>query len=99
TRSDRDWSSDVCSSDLVGEGFVLGGKRRRGILHHHEAAVEATLLYQKGREEATVRRHVHQPGLPPLADVSKLAQADAQKIGGHKIGRASCRENVWNRMI
>src|SRR2546428_9800757 len=32
TRSDRDWSSDVCSSDLWGKGKIAGDKSTREVL-------------------------------------------------------------------
>src|SRR5699024_12133718 len=85
TRSKRDWSSDVCSSDLF---IAARGVDGRDVAHHPllifrntvdigpvgiaDRLVGAGRLFLGGRDE-------------PLAG-----------IGAHaEIGRASCRERAW----
>src|SRR5206468_10001151 len=95
TRSDRDWSSDVCSSDLVAQAvgplqldaqpleLLLVGVEL-GLLGHHLGLALGQLL---GIEVA--RR-----GLAAMLDGG---EALAQLVDGAEleIGRASCREKVW----
>src|SRR5690606_39735252 len=80
TRFSRDWSSDVCSSDLVFTGFdefllhdmdvLLVGGRVRGMVPtgQHELEGRVQMISGKGK--------VLLPGLV-------------------EIGRASCRERAW----
>src|SRR5699024_11346452 len=87
TRSKRDWSSDVCSSDLADDKFqsilqpialhdVLDGLPRLGAddAQANAPAVEAP---------EQLRRPGKQSGLLPLAGLGHL-----------QIGRASCRGRV-----
>src|SRR5207245_4575223 len=79
TRCYRDWSSDVCSSDLSrfvygklvgsGERAVSQGQRARMTFERHTAQAEHLLQLLGGHLEGTRRRAV-------------------------EIGRASCRERV-----
>src|SRR5690606_39439580 len=80
TRFSRDWSSDVCSSDLpmeyliavLGEGDPVG---LPAVLRIEEADLD---LLGMGREEREIR--------------ALGIERDAEGI---EIGRASCRERVW----
>src|SRR5690349_23055560 len=92
TRSLRDWSSDVCSSDLAGLGSLVlvllpvfgvaeNGSRRWLLLgpitvQASEPARLFLLLYLAGY---AVRRS------------TQLGES----LNGLEIGRASCRERVW----
>src|SRR5204862_1051119 len=67
TRSLRDWSSDVCSSDLQGIYTHLAGE------------------YFKVKTATDILFVPYKGAAPAITDV----------LGGHKIGRASCRERVW----
>src|SRR5690606_39950824 len=94
TRFSRDWSSDVCSSDLVAlveDG--PGGEERR----HESVVVHANPLGHLLAGEIG----------PPLVDSQerRLAAHEATRerfeaelkprfYGLHEIGRASCRERV-----
>src|SRR5206468_5475243 len=88
TRSDRDWSSDVCSSDLWNNRTQQLGAR--GILERLQAAAERV-------DEAQPRGVVgfRAPYLV-LADVIGDVDEDLVRpgpdIGNGQIGRASCRE-------
>src|SRR5690606_40433291 len=93
TRFSRDWSSDVCSSDL----FVTAATGMDALTHNMEAyiaknyhpmcsgiALEGIKLINESIVEAT-----HQPSLESR---SKMLIAS---LMGAEIGRASCRERVW----
>src|SRR5437660_2070831 len=91
TRWPRDWSSDVCSSDLqaatglpVMRGVVTGGS---GFLGSHVADV----LAERGHDVTVVDvspTHRHRWVAADLLDRDALAAAFRE------IGRASCRERV-----
>src|SRR5206468_9271910 len=93
TRSDRDWSSDVCSSDLVSV-LGAGAVRRREATEntdagtHHEALVAAAGDVDHVPLEAC--RAVD-------AVLDRLARcrrrAACRRVA--EIGRASCRERGW----
>src|SRR5207248_6424684 len=87
TRSYGDWSSDVCSSDLLAP---VAGERRR--------ADDRVVLLQDG-EPALVAEALVEPGRP--LDVAE--QQRDRRLGrgvrpratlALEIGRASCRERV-----
>src|SRR2546421_1402370 len=48
TRSDRDWSSDVCSSDLIDLSIEMTGLKRQRLLKMPDRFVEFTLFIQHG---------------------------------------------------
>src|SRR6266496_5857732 len=82
TRSLRDWSSDVCSSDLLAAGGTLA------LNQYLERDVDA-------RMERTKRRPLPEGRLKPpeaLLFASALASLGVAYLA--KIGRASCRERV-----
>src|SRR5206468_7110921 len=92
TRSDRDWSSDVCSSDLAGKGMVrTSGHPRR---HHAFAGMCVlsflTLVFGPSLAFAGP---VH--SLQEIRDEGVVIQQWDTSCGAAalaKIGRASCRE-------
>src|SRR5699024_11914320 len=80
TRSKRDWSSDVCSSDLAS-----GDRLLISLLVH---AKEKKSFFGLGAE-ATV--HIWgRPRLDQAAQTLRLADVELE------IGRASCRGRVWS---
>src|SRR5207253_7327201 len=88
TRWPRDWSSDVCSSDLVVElGRQLLGDdavdHRRGTLCKRVARCHVE------RAELVGGGVGHVVGLVELGELSALL----------KIGRASCRERGWGLVV
>src|SRR5699024_11423977 len=88
TSSNRDWSSDVCSSDL---GFLgnLGGEE-----DGHVPSVQLGLLVQRGDLGALLRELEQQA----LSDVRVRHLAAPESDGDlHpvEIGRASRRESVY----
>src|SRR3546814_20552208 len=105
----RDWSSDVCASDLLIDGGVgkhpalTGHIQQRGFAKGapdpsgHGTAV-ASLIVGDGKVKGAA------PGAPLLvADIygrapaggSPLPIARAPGWRAAKLGRASCQENVW----
>src|SRR5690606_40443052 len=92
-RFSRDWSSDVCSSDL----------RQEKNLAETQAAYQALVVQLEAatRVQARLRREIEQEG----ADKQKLSaqlklvnkayadlEAQVQRTAQREIGRASCRE-------
>src|SRR5690606_39770078 len=81
TRFSRDWSSDVCSSDLAGALSALMSTASGALL------AVATLLAND------VYRRFVAPGLGDGAFL-RATRVIATTAGVLKIGRASCRERV-----
>src|SRR5699024_11538923 len=88
TRSKRDWSSDVCSSDLE-KAYMIS--KSGEVL---SVRVSTSLLYNDGNYVKTC--------ICVFRDVTKIEKlqkqvylADKLAALGRKIGRASCRERVW----
>src|SRR2546422_7233644 len=78
TRCSRDWSSDVCSSDLLGDGLALDiekcGRRVETLLDdRRRRTLEEGNLHLVGDGLETVAQHLEEHG---------------------EIGRASCSERV-----
>src|SRR5207247_6523688 len=88
TSSTRDWSSDVCSSDLMFTGS--GGSRNRA--RHRRL---------DNRQVDQRRQHPEQDGKPPKRRVgSEFLERDTAEQNAEEaadlmaeIGRASCRES------
>src|SRR2546429_9216994 len=92
TRCSRDWSSDVCSSDLVAlvpfESDVMSRSAyperfsMNLIRSFPDAQVVAGLYHANGF------------GVRPAVVLRTAKQIELAHGHGHKIGRASCRERV-----
>src|SRR5206468_5945967 len=81
TRSDRDWSSDVCSSDLA--AFVRGGLNPTHPTHSPKRGVSSPdVLLADGTQRYAIEAK------RPQEARNILARFDEE------IGRASCRERV-----
>src|SRR5690606_39584393 len=90
TRFSRDWSSDVCSSDLTAEAQVYGarGPEPGRVEGRIEGDTIHVTVFHAGREvafQARLRRPAGQGPHPVMIVV------------GGGIGRASGRERVWGR--
>src|SRR5207253_8174765 len=84
TRWPRDWSSDVCSSDLV-SGFVAIWLPEELVMLYlrHGELVNATVRDARGSQAVSLARALDKvPAEPEYGEIS------------FKIGRASCRERV-----
>src|SRR3546814_18397533 len=105
-----DWSSDVCSSDLLGEDeTLLGLQTALAIFQQHrpvagenprlrpDPPVVADIHARLGFSDLTVVVHpVETEGLATLADLAAIQPGEViSAFGvGWKIGSASCRERV-----
>ena len=75
----RDWSSDVCSSDLDHGNVVQVSGSEPGIVGNEDVALEDVLHSDLANEMRDALRHrIHVSG----------------RAGYSQIGRASCRERV-----
>src|SRR5207249_6391362 len=95
-RSKRDWSSDVCSSDLYIDLLDFLG---------YNGVEEPPMLYaptekddgQMVARRKIVRERIGRNGMIAIAkiDGTVFREGGALPYGADKIGRASCRERVW----
>src|SRR5699024_12180319 len=87
TRSKRDWSSDVCSSDLEFMSSVTG------VIFHLEFSrlSRYTATYEKFIELAELAKKQHLDAYERQADMIKKTETFIAKNKA-QIGRASCRE-------
>src|SRR5207249_6092644 len=97
TRSKRDWSSDVCSSDL---GIDIqctprGGVRKIDRIHPGQSAVNGSTELS-----ASIIISIGAPGLV-LKSMSRAVGVvdDKPLFVATKIGRASCRERVQHAEV
>src|SRR5690606_40073393 len=93
TRFSRDWSSDVCSSDLV-PASELDAEVERPDQEGEDRDEE-----DRGRDAVPDLAPANdlQVGLAPVEPAREILQAVARRPHGSrrpKIGRASCRERV-----
>src|SRR5688572_3214533 len=89
TRFDCDWSSDVCSSDLLGEGFLIDDRAHEvaevahvadlDVLHHRNGAVAHLAPERLG--------HVHTAGRRALLPLVFEAAARDRDGDGSRVGR------------
>src|SRR6266550_3351602 len=73
TRCSRDWSSDVCSSDLEGAGERAGGRLRVYTARY--------MLIVRGKERGQSRIEVEETALSPAAVIARVMQAAAERTG------------------
>src|SRR2546422_6298378 len=85
TRCSRDWSSDVCSSDLAAETYSATAN----------AGTDFAWSYDK-EIQFTARGSWHQSALGNIRyiDVAEAPMNPPGVANGVEIGRASCRERV-----
>src|SRR5699024_12231869 len=94
TISKRDWSSDVCSSDLPAS--ILESSLFINIillLLNHNG------LGQNDDESAIDGLNIRATKVVPTILVVSPFGADACKVVVIKIGRASCREREWKEVV
>src|SRR5699024_11317344 len=87
TRSKRDWSSDVCSSDL-GEQNMCGITGLIGL--NGEKITEISEV--RKMMNAIIHRGPDDSGMAAFRVESQASFLDDEIQSGDKIGRASCRE-------
>src|SRR5206468_8780932 len=94
TRSDRDWSSDVCSSDLMKQAGLI--KKPMYVVPNHlleQFAREFMQLYPNARLLVTTKEDLTRERRKHLT--AKIASSEWDGIIVTQIGRASCRERVY----
>src|SRR5699024_11297574 len=94
TRSKRDWSSDVCSSDLS-DGDEIDIEAADGCENAHEAFEGYQDLSNEVSASASVQG-VLEFWVSDLPQTLTYSPVDEPNIFvWSEIGRASCRERVW----
>src|SRR5207253_6442283 len=92
----RDWSSDVCSSDLLLDASQMQAGRLK--LERNPADISALVsgAVDAERLATEARPWVVQiePGLRASVDAVRFEQVVVNLLDNAKIGRASCRERV-----
>src|SRR5206468_6779253 len=88
TRSDRDWSSDVCSSDLIAQDYLS-----KNDLEGAEGEANKAIAYNSSNDDAYVVRGL--VSYIRALQAKKTMEVDNCLTGvDAEIGRASCRERV-----
>src|SRR3546814_20701485 len=98
-----DWSSDVCSSDLRGARSLTGWGSDRvlgvGPCAPARSGGEAGLGWVTSSDGAVGSGDLEDPGVVhgdvPPAPMDEVVVPGAQEHEVGEIGRASCRERVW----
>src|SRR3546814_8795729 len=92
-----DWSSDVCSSYLLCGAPQVAGQKFSRPLPRHLVRLTQHRRRMDGRERVCCERRVDRPA---VVDGDADAAPEQRLRGGRaktdqQIGRASCRERVW----
>src|SRR5690606_39350746 len=91
----RDWSSDVCSSDLNATQFYAGLVGRVRLVTARSRANRHWWQYSDNRSLPVAAVHPDPASNSVLANVDGVNNAiKFARIGSREIGRASCRERV-----
>src|SRR5207249_6761245 len=91
TRSKRDWSSDVCSSDLLGHGFNRRGQAGDPLIQEPSWDGGEVVLFVAGHFKS---RASWASAFPDTSAAAKSPGISVVKSAIGEIGRASCRETV-----
>src|SRR5207249_8642989 len=94
TRSKRDWSSDVCSSDLMTRAnarviAAIEPVDRSFDVRHGVLVRRAAVKDERGGEVRAIGGKAERLAATP-------AKAGNKQFAAREIGRASCRERVWS---
>src|SRR3989449_2258105 len=93
TRCSRDWSSDVCSSDLVRPEQV----EFMDVSPNQLVSVAASLipfLENDDANRALMGSNMQRQAVPLLRTEAPLVGTGMERVVAREIGRASCRERV-----
>src|SRR5699024_12190592 len=97
TRSKRDWSSDVCSSDLNLEVLTAYNEKYAFLLTDKQDLVQKPKADMVTLVEARIAQHES----AMKAEAERLAEQERERIRAEEeakeIGRASCREKRKHR--
>src|SRR5699024_11276170 len=97
TRSKRDWSSDVCSSDLK-KHRALG----LGVLGWHSYLQSNHLSFecqQAAKKNLEIHKHIEEKAWEASRELAKDFGEPEILEGYGKIGRASCRERGVRSLV
>src|SRR3546814_16843159 len=96
-----DWSSDVCSSDLVANAAPVEAEYREAIackpcsqLRHAPVRARPQFVAARYDEQAGIHPPFIDAGGEPVATAGKIQMPPHLCTQAAKIGRASCRERV-----
>src|SRR5690554_7426016 len=95
TRCGRDWSSDVCSSDLE---QLLPGRSQHGVAGEKGQRSQIGTDHETGSQQQgsqTEHRPVQQKARQPASGLADTPDGIEGFFDIHQIGRASCRERAW----
>src|SRR5690606_39496098 len=85
TRFSRDWSSDVCSSDLVGVNQYESGDYLRDVSHIYCSFTRVRDIFDIMPRDTAEQ----------WANIASRLEKIGEPFEGWQIGRASCRESGW----
>src|SRR5437016_10016984 len=92
TRLVSDWSSDVCSSDLVIKDAIADNALQQVLLRPEDFDVIATLNLNGDYLSDALAAQVGGIGIAPGGNINYIT---GHAVFEAKIGRASCRERVY----
>src|SRR5205085_8934851 len=97
-RFDCDWSSDVCSSDLVVAPAVIEKVAGFGDTRRAYTRPNPPLPSLRSRNQPSARVIVYAP-IPSVAtrEAASGSASESRLVAVGQIGRASCRERVQDR--
>src|SRR5699024_11253225 len=95
TRSKRDWSSDVCSSDLGRTGPPARATHRIAPAATAAYSMSLHLSHPVGGATSDGRREGFGCPSPVPARAPRLKRPRPHLERAREIGRASCRERAW----
>src|SRR5699024_11430868 len=95
TRSKRDWSSDVCSSDLAMTVFTLIVQSSSATIGILQGLYAENLVDLKAALPILFGDNI---GTTITAVIASIGASVAARRAA-EIGRASCRERVWSREV
>src|SRR5690606_40228459 len=94
TRFSRDWSSDVCSSDLALGQEAEGAARLEELANAPDAGgIEERGIYLAQSGNAWLLADMPDAAVVTLTNALKLRPEDGELY--KEIGRAACRDRVW----
>src|SRR5699024_11445920 len=95
TRSKRDWSSDVCSSDLTGKDFVSSQNKFHSLTSYDEIVYSHGALKALAADVMKIANDVRWLASGPRSGIGEIVIPANEPGSSIKIGRATCRDRVY----